>query len=109
HIELNTNPRSHFNVDLDFGLVVSIGVDEPGKIKVFNPKGFKSDFHYQHGERYETFQPLNVTGNAREFEFLIQPGRYKIFYIADPLVPNPKPKVKEFIIKSNTITELTLD
>ncbi len=109
HIELNTNPPTHRNVDLDFGLMVSVDVEEPGQVKVYNPKGFKSEFHYQHGERYERFQPINVKGNASEFEFLIQPGRYKIFYIADPLVPNPQPKMKPFIIKSNTITELTLD
>lgn len=109
HIEINTNPRTVRNTDLDFGLTVYIGIDEPGQIKVYNPKGFKSEFHYVHGDRYERFQPLDVKGNASEFEFLIQPGRYKIFYITDPLVPNPQPKMKEFIIKSNTITELTLD
>ncbi len=109
HIEINTNPRTVRNVDLDFGVTVYVGIDEPGQIKVYNPKGFKSEFHYQHGDRYERFQPLDVKGNATEFEFLIQPGRYKLFYIADPLVPNPQPKMKEFIIKSNTITELTLD
>lgn len=109
HVVINTNPISHRNVDLDFGLTVALDVDEPGQIKVYNPKGFKSEFHYVHGDRYERFQPLDVKGNASEFEFLIQPGRYKIFYITDPLVPNPQPKMKEFIIKSNTITELTLD
>lgn len=109
HIEINTNPRTVRNVDLDFGVTVYVGIDEPGQIKVYNPKGFKSEFHYQHGDRYERFQPLDVKGNASEFEFLIQPGRYKLFYLTDPLVPNPKPKMKEFIIKSNTITEITLD
>lgn len=109
HVEINTNPISHRNTDLDFGVTVYLSLDEPGQIKVYNPKGFKSEFHYQHGDRYERFQPLDVKGNATEFEFLIQPGRYKLFYIADPLVPNPQPKMKEFIIKSNTITELTLD
>ncbi|MBZ0098659.1 MAG: VWA domain-containing protein, partial [Taibaiella sp.] len=109
HIEISTNPISVRNTDLDFGVTVYLSVDEPGQVKVYNPKGFKSEFHYQHGERYERFQPINVKGNASEFEFLIQPGRYKLFYIADPLVPNPQPKMKPFIIKSNTITELTLD
>lgn len=109
HIEINTNPRTVRNVDLDFGVTVYVGLDEPGQIKVYNPRGYKSEFHYQHGDRYERFQPLDVKGNATQFEFLIQPGRYKLFYIADPLVPNPQPKMKEFIIKSNTITELTLD
>ncbi len=109
HVEINTNPISHRNVDLDFGLTVSLGLDEPGQIKVNNPRGYKSEFHYQLGDRYQRFQPQNVKGNASQFEFLIQPGRYKIFYMTDPLVPNPQPKMKEFIIKSNTITELTLD
>jgi len=109
HVEINTNPISHRNTDLDFGLTVYLSLEEPGQIKVYNSKGYKSEFHYQHGDRYERFQPINVKGNAGEFEFLIQPGRYKIFYITDPLVPNPQPKMKEFIIKSNTITELTLD
>lgn len=109
HIEINTNPRTVRNVDLDFGVTVYVGIDEPGQVKIYNPKGYKSEFQYQHGDRYERFQPLDVKGNASEFEFLIQPGRYKLFYITDPLVPNPQPKMKEFIIKSNTITEITLE
>lgn len=110
HIEINTNPISHRNADLDFGAVVYISIEEPGQIKVLNPLGHKSiTFLYQHGDRFEDFRPINVTGNASKQEFLIQPGRYKIAYLADPNVPNPKPKVKDFIIKSNTITEIILD
>lgn len=110
HVEVNTNPRSKFNVDLDFGLVVYLTLEEPGQVKVFNTRGFAQvEFYYQHGDQYELFRPTDVKGNAKEQEFLIQPGRYKVAYIKDALVPNPKPFTKDFVIKSNTITELTLD
>lgn len=110
HIIVNTNPITQFNVDLDFGVTVYIAIDEPGQIKVLNPHMYKEiQFFYQHGERYEQFKPMDVTGDIRQQQFLIQPGRYKIGYIEDPLVPNPKPKVKSFIIKSNVLTEVTLD
>lgn len=107
HIEINTNPISHRNVDLDFGVTVYVNLDEPGQIKVMNPKGYRNiEFLYQHGDQYEQFRPIDVTGSNTQQEFLIQPGRYKIAYVANA---NPKPIVKDFIIKSNTVTEITLD
>lgn len=110
HIEINTNPISHRNVDLDFGVTVYVNLEEPGQIKVMNPKGYRNiEFLYQHGDQYEPFRPIDVTGSNAQQEFLIQPGRYKIAYIANANVPNPKPIVKDFIIKSNTVTEITLD
>ena len=109
HVEINTNPKTTRNVDLDFGATVYLGLEEPGQIRVINPTAANVEFQYQLGDSYKTFHPTDVTGTARQQEFLIQPGRYKVAYMADPRVPNPKPKVKEFIIKSNTITELTLD
>lgn len=110
HIDINTNPITTRNVDLDFGVTVYVGIEEPGGIEVYNPNGYqKVQFYYQHGDQYEIFKPRNVTGSNAKQEFLIQPGRYKVAYIKDPLVPNPKPKIKEFIIKGNIITEVTLD
>lgn len=110
HIIINTNPLTQRNVDLDFGVTVYVAIDEPGQIKVINPKLYKNiQFYYQLGDMYQQFQPRDVTGNQSEQQFLIQPGRYRVAYIQDPLVPEPKPKVKDFIIKSNTLTEITLD
>lgn len=109
HVIVNTNPIKHFNVDLDFGATVYLSLEEPGQIKILNPKAYKVEFQYQHGDQYESFNPADVTGTAQQQEFLIQPGRYRIAYMSNPLVPNPKPTIKNFVIKSNTITELTLD
>lgn len=110
HVEINTNPISHRNVDLDFGVLVNLMLDEPGQIKVINNGGYRNiQFLYQHGDQYETFNPLNVKGDINQQEFLIQPGRYKIAYIKNAQVANPKPEIKDFIIKSNTVTELILD
>lgn len=110
HISINTNPISHRNVDLDFGVVVYLGIDEPGKITVVNPSSFsKIQFQYQHGALFETFRPIDVTGNIQKQEFLIQPGRYKVIYVKDIRSPQSSTVTKNFIIKSNTITEIVLD
>lgn len=110
HIEINTNPITVKNADVGLGELVYLALDEPGQLKVMNPKNYKKiTFLYQHGDRYEDFIPTNVKGNISQQEFLIQPGRYKIAYIQNELVPDPRPIVKDFIVKSNTVTELTLD
>lgn len=110
HIDINTNPITTRNVDLDFGVTVFLNIEEPGGIEVYNPSGYEQvQFYYQLGDQYQIFKPMNVTGNAAQQEFLIQPGRYKVAYIKNPRVPEPKPRIKEFVIKSNTITEVTLD
>lgn len=110
HVEINTNPPSHRNTDINLGELIYLGLDEPGEIKVLNPNGYKAiTFFYQHGDQYEDFTPTNVKGNINQQEFLIQPNRYKVVYVKEPYAPNPTPITKYFIIKSNTITELTLD
>lgn len=110
HVIINTNPISQRNVDLDFGVTVYLTIEEPGQIKVLNPNQYKNvQFYYQLGERYQQFKPMDEKVTATQREFLIQPGRYRIAYILDPRVPDPKPTVKSFIIKSNTLTEITLD
>lgn len=110
HVDIFTNPVTTRNVDLDFGVTVYLDVEEPGGIEVYNTGGYQNiQFYFQHGDQYEQFKPMNVVGDAGKQEFMIQPGRYKVAYIRDPRVPNPKPNVKEFIIKSNTITEVVLD
>ena len=110
HIEINTNPISVRNIDLEIGKVMAIALEEPGKVKIINPKGYKvTGFVYQLGERYKQFTPMNVTGDIIHQEFLIQPGRYKVGYNKTPDIPGSKPSVKEFVIKSNIIAEITLD
>ncbi len=110
HIEINTNPQTTLNVDLELGAEVGVNIDEPGKIVVNNPKGYKVvGFQYQYGAKFVSFTPLDVKGNIARQEFLIQPGRYKVGYDKTPDIPAGKPVIKDFIIKSNVITEITLD
>lgn len=104
HVEVNTNPISVFNVDLEMGAVMELSIEEDGQIKISNPNKYPLQFQYQHGELYESFQPMNVKGSDSNMEFLIQPGRYKLIY-----QKMGKPVIKPFIIKSNMIAELTLD
>lgn len=111
HIDIGTNPIEVRNIDLEPGAVMYIGIEEPGKIVVHNPKGYKTiQFYYQRGDRYQDFTPMNVTGDLIRQEFLIQPSyRYKILYKDQPGVPQINAKEISFIIKSNVITEITLD
>ena len=108
HIEINTNPISVRNIDLEMGMVKMLGIEEPGKVKIINPNGYKiTGFVYQLGERYKQFTPMDVTGDILGQEFLIQPGRYKVGYNKTPTIPGSKPTVKTFVIKSNIIAEIT--
>lgn len=110
HLAVNTNPVIERYVDIGVGENVGIAIEEPGKVVVNNPNGYRNvQYYYQHGDRYDNFIPLNITGDMLIREFLIQPGRYKVAYVTTPHIPNSKPVVKPFIIKSNVITEITLD
>lgn len=110
HIDIGTNPIETRNVDLEPGAVIYIGIEEPGKVVINNPNGYKNiQFYYQRGDRYQDFKPMDVTGDLRRQEFLIQPGRYKILYKDAPNVPQVNAKEMPFIIKSNVITEVLLD
>ncbi len=109
HIELNTLPRKHFNVDLEFGAIVTIKIERPGYLQVTNTRAVgQTQLYYQHGDRFEPFYKLNVNGNGAQQKLRLMPGPYKIVFMSGG-TPNAVQKVKNFTIKSDTITELYLD
>jgi hypothetical protein len=109
HIEINTLPQMMLNVDLDFYSVKVMSVPEAGTVQITNTnsKG-KVQFWYQHGDAYEPFYEMNVTGNAAAQKVDFLPGLYQVRYINGPQKPMAKADVILFRVKSNMITNLEL-
>ncbi|MEZ5017770.1 MAG: VWA domain-containing protein [Flavipsychrobacter sp.] len=109
HIELNTLPRKHFNVDLEFGAIVTIKIDRPGYLQVTNSETLgQVQLYYQHGDRFEPFYKLNVNGNQPQQKLRLMPGPYKVVYLQNRGKPNATEMVQDFRVKSDMITELYL-
>lgn len=109
HIELNTLPRKHFNVDLEFDAIVTIKIDRPGYLQVTNTETLgQIQLYYQHGDRFEPFYKLNVNGNRPQQKLRLMPGPYKVVYLKDRGKPNATEMVQNFRVKSDMITELYL-
>lgn len=109
HIEINTLPRMMLNVDLDFYSVKVMSIPEAGTVQITNitNKG-KIQFWYQHGDAYEPFYEMMITGDmaAQKVEFL--PGLYQVRYFNGPKTPLAKAEVVLFRVKSNMTTSIEL-
>ncbi|KAA5533259.1 VWA domain-containing protein [Taibaiella lutea] len=109
HIEINTLPQMMLNVDLDFYSVKVMSIPEAGTVQITNTnnKG-KVQFWYQHGDAYEPFYEMNVTGNAAAQKIDFLPGLYQVRYFNGPQTSLSKADVVLFRVKSNMITNLEL-
>jgi len=109
HIEINTLPQMMLNVDLDFNSVKVMSIPEAGTVQITNTtaKG-KVQFWYQHGDAYEPFHEMNVTGNPATQKVDFLPGLYQVRYFNGPQTPLAKANVVLFRVKSNMITNLEL-
>jgi hypothetical protein len=109
HIEINTLPMLIKNVDLDFAGTQVMSIPEAGTVQITNTnnKG-KVQFWYQHGDAYEPFHEINVTGNpaTQKLEFL--PGLYQVRYFNGPRTALAKADVVFFRVTSNMTTNIEL-
>lgn len=109
HIELNTLPKRQYNVDLEFGALVVIKLDRPGFVQIQNTNDLGSvELYYQLGDRFVPFYTMRANGNVAAQRLRLLPGPYKVVFFENAGKPNAQKKVKDFFIKSDTITEIYL-
>lgn len=109
HIELNTLPKRQYNVDLEFDAVVVIKIDRPGYLQFQNTNDIGSvELYYQLGDRFVPFYNMRVNGNVAAQKLRLLPGPYKAVFFENAGKPNAQKKLKDFFIKSDTITEIYL-
>lgn len=106
HIDINTLPPMMRSIELSFGALMTIDIEEPGTVQVMNtnPMG-NAIFYAPRGDRFIKFYVMNINGNpgAQKEEF--QPGIYEVHYSPSPGLPA---KTLTFHIKSNETFQLEL-
>lgn len=109
YIEVTTIPTSKFSVDLSFGAVYEIQIQQPGNLVITNTNEIgKIQLQQVLGDQFATFMTMNITGDLDKQTLEIQPGVYKIIMPVNPKMPMAGTKVIDFRIKSNQITTLEL-
>lgn len=109
HIDLNTLPKKQFNVDLEFDAVVVIKIQRPGYLQFQNTNDLGGvELFYQLGDKFMPFYRMPVNGNVAQQKLRLMPGPYKAIFFENAGKPNARKKVKDFFIRSDTITEIYL-
>lgn len=110
HIEISTQPRDHRSVDLDFDALIVIKVEKPGFVQIANTNTIgKVTLYYELGDQFVPFFKMDVTGDVSKQHLRLQRGHYKAGYNKTPNVPYAQETLKEFTVKTNQTTEITLD
>ncbi len=107
HIEINTLPAMKRNVDIDFGNVTVIGIDEPGFVQFLNRNILgRVTLFYQLGDRFDRFYAFDITGNPDGQKVRLQPGPYEVHWLKAG--PGGGEIVQRFQVRSNSLTEIDL-
>lgn len=111
YIEINTNPTTRFAmVELDFGEVKIIAIDEPGFVQITNSNRLgEISFLCVRNDKYVRFSTMKVGGNVIDQKQQMQPGKYKVSYDKRPGVPMAGTIEKFFTVRSNETTQLLLE
>lgn len=107
HISINTTPKTERYVDVEFGNVTVITIDEPGFLQITNtaPLGHVELFMPKN-DNYVKFLELQVNGDQVAQRVRMQPGLYEARYKGAG--PGDVKRVK-FNVKSTQTTELELE
>ena len=110
YVEINTMPTTRFAmVELDFGEIKIITIDEPGFIQINNSNILgQVDLMHMRNDKYIRFHTMNVRGNIIDQKVQIQPGTYKVVYNKVPGAPQAGQKELMFKVMSNKTTQLIL-
>jgi hypothetical protein len=108
HIIINTLPKSHKSVDLEFDAIVTIRIEKPGYVQFMNTEALgKINLYYELGDQFIKFShSLELTGDPEQQKLELQRGRYRVGYYKQPKGPEI---IREFIVKSKQIAEVRLD
>lgn len=106
HIIINTLPKSHKSVDLDFDAITTIRIEKPGYIQFTNTEALgKISLYYELGDQFVPFShTLVMSGNLETQKLELQRGRYRVGYATAKGAG-----LKDFVIKSKQTTEIHLD
>lgn len=109
YIEVNTIPIQRFNVDIDFGAITQLSLQQPGYLQFTNtsPKGRVSIFAPL-GNQFVRVYDVNITGNAAAQRVMMRPGKYEIHWTKNPNMPYAAETVETFHIQMNAVTEIEL-
>lgn len=110
HISVNTLPRIERNVDLDFGVLVTIDIERPGYVQFTNTNAMgKVKLYYELGDEFVNFYEININGNLPEQKLELQRGKYRAVYPKHAGVAYSNETVKEFLVKSKQTVDVELD
>lgn len=111
HIIVNTQPLSHFYIDLDMSSTSSITIPEPGYVK-FNSDAqrAKAALYTPLGDKYVEFMGVDVGSAvpADSQKVQLNPGPYEVRFLKNPKMPNAGERVVPFTVKSNGTIEVDL-
>ena len=110
HVEINTLPKSVFNIDLNFNELKIITIPTPGTFQILNTSPMADvDLWYQLGNEYVPFLTMKISGRPTVQKVDLLPGFYQVRYFKSPKKPYDQPQVVPFQIKSENTTQITLD
>ncbi len=109
YVEVNTLPASKFSIDMSFGFMYELQIQEAGTMQITNTEAVGNvQLQYEHGDKFEVFYNMNLNGNPEAQKLQLQPGRYKVIFPIDPKMPQMGTKILDFRIKSNQTTLVDL-
>jgi len=110
HVEINTLPKSVFNIDLNFNELKIITIPTPGTFQILNTSPMADiALWYQLGNEYVPFLTMKISGRPTVQKVDLLPGFYQVRYFKLPKKPYDQPQVVPFQIKSENTTQITLD
>lgn len=110
HVEINTLPKSVYNIDLSFNELKIITIHTPGTFQILNTAPMADiNLWYQLGNEYVPFLTMKISGRPSIQKVDLLPGFYQVRYFKSPKKPYDEPKVVPFQIKSENTTQITLD
>lgn len=109
YVEINTLPPSKFSIDMSFGALYELQIQEPGFLQISNNSPYGTiHIQYEHGDKFETFYNMKISGNVASQKIEMLPGRYKVIFPTNPQMPQMGTKIIDFKIFSNQTTEVEL-
>jgi cell division septation protein DedD len=111
HIIVNTQPLSHFYIDLDMSSTSSITIPEPGYVK-FNSDAQRSKaaLYTPLGDKYVEFMGVDVgtTVPVDSQKVRLNPGHYEVHFLKNSKTPGSGERVVPFTVNSNGTVEVDL-
>lgn len=110
HVEINTLPKSVFNIDLNFNELKIITIPTPGTFQILNTSPMADiQLWYQLGNEYVPFLTMKISGRPSIQKVDLLPGFYQARYFKSPKKPYDTAQIVPFQIKSENTTQITLD